>query len=68
MIPCRVTSETDWESLVRIFSKTLRLKCVEANRQALQFYEKNGWQILDRAVGEDGPYSLMELKLAKPIE
>lgn len=56
------------DHVLRQHGSPLRLKCVEANRQALQFYEKNGWQILDRAVGEEGPYCLMELKLAEPMK
>lgn len=39
-----------------------RLKCITRNRQALKFYRKLGWVEVERAIGEDGEYALLELR------
>jgi predicted acetyltransferase len=38
-----------------------RLKCVLKNQDALAFYLKNKWLEIDRGIGEDGEYVLLEL-------
>ncbi len=38
----------------------LRLKCLQANHAALQFYLAQGGQILASELGPDGPYALLE--------
>ena len=38
----------------------LRLKCVERNDVAREFYLKRGWRAIDRGCSEDGDYLLME--------
>jgi GNAT superfamily N-acetyltransferase len=39
---------------------TLRLKCVEQNHAAREFYLRRGWRVIDRGRSEDGDYLLME--------
>lgn len=38
-----------------------RLKCVLKNQPALAFYLKNSWVEIDRGIGDDGEYVLLEL-------
>lgn len=45
----------------KLYGLPLSLKCVEANRRACRFYERNGWIEKQRAVGPDGPYRLYQL-------
>lgn len=44
-----------------------RLKCVVNNKQALAFYKKTGWVEVERGVGEDGEYLLLELPNHKSL-
>lgn len=37
-----------------------RLKCVLKNQNAIAFYIRNNWHEVDRGVGEDGEYVLLE--------
>lgn len=37
----------------------LRLKCVERNEGARRFYEREGFRVVERGVGTEGPYLLM---------
>lgn len=38
-----------------------RLKCVTENHRALAFYRARGWQTIDRGMGKDGEYQLMQV-------
>ncbi len=38
----------------------LRLKCVERNQAARDFYLRGGWRVIDRGQSDDGDYLLME--------
>ena len=38
----------------------LRLKCVELNGEAREFYRRRGWRVVGRGCSEDGDYLLME--------
>lgn len=38
-----------------------RLKCILKNQNAVAFYRKNNWLEVDRGIGEDGEYLLLEL-------
>jgi GNAT superfamily N-acetyltransferase len=38
----------------------LRLKCVEVNCAAREFYQRRGWRVIGRGCSEDGDYLLME--------
>jgi ribosomal protein S18 acetylase RimI-like enzyme len=40
------------------FGQPMSLKCLESNTAAQHFYESNGWQAQDAAMGPDGPYVL----------
>lgn len=44
-----------------------RLKCVLKNQDALAFYLKNNWLEIDRSIGEDGEYALLELPAYQPL-
>lgn len=38
-----------------------QLKCVIRNRNALSFYLKNGWTVVEKGLSEEGEYLLLEL-------
>ncbi len=40
------------------FGLPMSLKCLAANSTACRFYERQGWQIVERADGDEGPYFL----------
>lgn len=44
----------------RNYGLPLTLKCVKANRQAVEFYLAHGWRIKEEALCPEGPYYLME--------
>jgi ribosomal protein S18 acetylase RimI-like enzyme len=41
-----------------------RLKCLVKNKNALNFYIKNNWSIVDKGFSEEGDYLLLELPIA----
>ena len=43
------------------FGLPLTLKCVEENSRACEFYEKNGWEPIEKAIDVQGPYILYRL-------
>ena len=43
----------------RKYGGPLSLKCMKDNKNALAFYEKNGWQIRDSGMCEEGEYYFM---------
>ncbi|MBI3237096.1 MAG: GNAT family N-acetyltransferase [Chlamydiales bacterium] len=45
-----------------------RLKCIAKNKEALAFYQKTGWIEVERGIGEDGEYFLLELAEAPKKE
>ena len=48
------------EMAARNYELLLTLKCIKANRQAVQFYLAHGWRIQEEALCREGPYYLME--------
>ena len=56
------------ESLDGILPKPWRLKCLEANDRALAFYRRLGWHEVSRAMGEAGPYILMQSRGAYSMD
>ncbi|MEZ5327002.1 MAG: GNAT family N-acetyltransferase [Verrucomicrobiales bacterium] len=42
------------------YQSPLRLKCVQMNEKALNFYKRNCWAVIDEGTSEDGSYLLME--------
>ena len=49
------------QSLFSWIEPPYRLKCVLKNEKALSFYQKHGWVEVERGIGEDGYYCLLEL-------
>ena len=43
----------------RKYGGPLSLKCMKENKNALAFYEKNGWQIRESGMCEEGEYYFM---------
>lgn len=50
------------QSLLTRLPPPYRLKCVTKNKDALAFYQKQGWIEIGQGVGEDGDYLLLELR------
>lgn len=44
-----------------------RLKCVLRNEKAISYYLKHNWLEIDRGIGEDGEYALLELPAHQPL-
>lgn len=44
------------------YGDELTLKCVKANKKAVDFYIKNSWEILEEGFSDDGEYYLMAYK------
>jgi hypothetical protein len=42
-----------------------QLKCVRENANAIAFYSRRGWVEVGAGSGEEGPFALMEKRLAK---
>ena len=42
-----------------------RLKCLAKNKEALTFYQKQGWVEVERGIAEEGEYLLLELTWKK---
>lgn len=49
------------KSLFAWLPRPYRLKCILKNQDAVAFYRKNDWLEIDRGIGEDGEYLLLEL-------
>lgn len=47
------------DSLAQWLPFPWKLKCLAANRRALDFYRRRGWQKLETGVGEQGTYFLL---------
>ncbi|MCX8956495.1 GNAT family N-acetyltransferase [Erwinia psidii] len=45
------------------FTSTGKLKCMSANRRALDFYQQHGWQQIGSGEGDQGPYLLLHYRL-----
>jgi len=43
----------------QLFTSTGYLKCLSENKQALAFYHRHNWKIIDTGDSEDGQYFLM---------
>lgn len=48
----------------KTFGSPLTLKCVQENRRACEFYERNGWEPIEKEIDSLGPYFLYRLKNA----
>lgn len=44
-----------------LYGLPLSLKCLETNRRACRFYERNGWVVKGSGNSADGPYRLYRL-------
>jgi ribosomal protein S18 acetylase RimI-like enzyme len=44
------------------YSLPLSLKCVEANKKACSFYERNGWIVKSKEIDNEGSYILYRLQ------
>ena len=55
------------KSLFAWLPRPYRLKCVLKNQNAVAFYRKNNWLEVDRGIGEDGEYLLLELPANQPL-
>ncbi len=49
------------DEVKRKFGTPLTLKCVKENENAVSFYNKNGWIILNENIDKEGSYYLMSL-------
>ncbi|MBV4365440.1 GNAT family N-acetyltransferase [Erwinia phyllosphaerae] len=51
------------EAVQKSFTSTGALKCLKANKPALAFYQRHGWQIISSGEGEQGEYLLLHYVL-----
>lgn len=51
------------QAVQNAFTSTGKLKCMSANRRALDFYQQHGWQQIGSGEGDQGPYLLLHYLL-----
>lgn len=50
------------EEALKRYKKSMTLKCVKENENALNFYLAMGWSVVSEEIGPDGPYYLVSSK------